>query len=169
LIDQIAKNHGIPLKKPFLKRFFIGKGYFRGKAFFVVKPHTYMNCSGEILDSLLRYTGGGIDDIVVVCDTLDLEPGYCRLKRGGSSAGHRGLSSILRYAEKYNANFLRLFIGIGRPYSAEKVISYVLGKPKKKEQSLLDLALEKAEKGLLELLSEPPERVMNAINAKKVS
>ena len=123
-----------------------------------------MNRSGEILGGLLRHTKGDLRDLVVVCDTLDLPPGSCRLKTRGSSAGHRGLESIIRYAGSHE--FLRLYIGIGRPASKREVIDHVLGEPSPEEQSLIDRSFQKAERGVLDLLVNPPERVMNDLNER---
>jgi len=62
---------------------------------FLVKPLTYMNRSGAILNSVLKITQGSIEDIVVICDNLDLPPGSSRLKTKGSSGGQKGLASII--------------------------------------------------------------------------
>lgn len=85
----------------------------------LVQPLTYMNRSGEVL----RY----FDDspLVVLCDQMDLPPGTIRLRRGGSSAGQRGLMSLIE--ARGNGQFIRIYIGIGRPADGESVIDHVLG------------------------------------------
>ena len=121
-----------------------------------------MNNSGHIINDLFKYTKGKIEDVLIICDTLDLPPGKIRLKRKGSSSGQKGLLSIIRISG--TEEILRLFIGIGRPYSQENVISYVLARPGKDQKVLINESLEKACDGILRLLSEPVESVMNAIN-----
>lgn len=55
----------------------------------LVQSLTYMNKSGAVL----RYFPAL--PLVVLCDQMDLPAGKIRLRRGGSSAGHRGLSSVM--------------------------------------------------------------------------
>ena len=152
----------------------MARGFYHDREFFLAKPLTYMNRSGEILGGLLRYAKGDLRDLVVVCDTLDLPPGSCRLKTRGSSAGHRGLESIIRSSGSHE--FLRLYIGIGRPAirrpasgrpaSKSEVIDHVLGEFSPVEQSLIDRSFQKAERGVLDLLLNPPERVMNNLKER---
>jgi PTH1 family peptidyl-tRNA hydrolase len=123
-----------------------------------------MNKSGLVFPSVLRQTGTPLERIVVVCDTLDLPPGMCRLRTKGSSAGHRGLSSIIHVLN--NSTFMRLFIGIGRPQDKEDVVSYVLGIPQGESALRINQALDLAVDSLLRLLREKPERVMNDLNVK---
>jgi len=85
----------------------------------LVHPLTYMNRSGAVL----RYFRA--QQLVVLCDQMDLPAGVIRLRRGGSSAGHRGLSSVMEH--KGDGAFIRIYIGIGRPRNGETVIDHVLG------------------------------------------
>jgi PTH1 family peptidyl-tRNA hydrolase len=110
----------------------------------------------------MKYAKGTPQDLVIVCDTLDLPPGSCRLKTKGTSTGHRGLESVIRYLG--TNEFVRLYIGIGRPSSKNEVIAHVLGEPSPHEQILINRAFERAEVGLLDLLEKTPEQVMNVLN-----
>ncbi len=82
-----------------------------------------MNRSGLVLrySPLASYDA---DDIILVCDTLDLPPGHIRIKIGGSSAGHNGLKSIIEHLG--DSNFIRVYVGIGRPTPPQTVVDYVL-------------------------------------------
>ena len=73
----------------------------------LVHPLTYMNRSGEVL-KYFEYSS-----LVVLCDQMDLPAGTIRLRRGGSSAGHRGLMSLIE--AHGDGQFIRIYIGIGRP------------------------------------------------------
>ncbi len=85
----------------------------------LVQSLTYMNKSGEVL----RYFPAL--PLVVLCDQMDLPAGTIRLRRGGSSAGHRGLTSVME--RRGDGDFIRIYIGIGRPKDGETVIDHVLG------------------------------------------
>jgi len=89
----------------------------------LVEPLTYMNNSGEVM----RYFPDvKAEDIVVVCDQMDLPPGLIRIRRGGSSAGHNGLKSLISALD--SSEFTRVYIGIGRPAKGVSVVDHVLSR-----------------------------------------
>jgi peptidyl-tRNA hydrolase, PTH1 family len=124
-----------------------------------------MNRSGAVLGSILHYAGCSLRDIIVVCDSLDLESGVCRLKTKGSSAGHKGLASILHYAGTHE--IMRLFIGIGRSRDIP-VVEYVLSKPGGEEMKKLSAGINRAASAILQLLEKSPQEVMNVLNRRTV-
>jgi PTH1 family peptidyl-tRNA hydrolase len=142
----------------------MGKGSSFGRTFFLVKPLTFMNRSGEIVKTVLREAKASISDLVIVCDNLDLATGVLKLKPNGSSGGHRGLESIF-YSLKTD-EIMRLSIGIGRPNRRGAVVDHVLGEPDKEESMILEGAVEKAAFFILRLLTEPKEKVMGDVNRR---
>lgn len=151
-------------KKPFLRRYLIADTRSPENEFFLVKPLTYMNRSGEILDQIIHRTGCALSDLLVVCDNLDLPVGSCRLKQGGSSAGHNGLVSLIQAAG--TSGFSRLYVGIGRPADG-KIIEHVLGSPEAPERARLEDAVETAATAVLSLREQPIEQVMNEVNKRR--
>ncbi len=129
------------------------------------------------MPALLRQSGN--PRLLVICDSLDLPTGSCRLKRrgssseggsgggskGGSGSGHKGLASIVSVLG--HGDFMRLYLGVGHPGSREEVVAYVLGEPAQEELPGLAAAVKRAAEAVLLLVTEPPERVMHAINQKK--
>ena len=65
--------------------------------------------------------------MIVICDNLDLPPATIRVRKGGSSAGHNGLKSIISHLG--NADFIRIYVGIGRPVAPQTVVDHVLSVP----------------------------------------
>ena len=96
------------------------------KSLMLVKPQTYMNRSGEAVTKIVNYFKIDLNDLVIVHDDVDLNPGETRFKRGMSAAGHHGIENII---EKLGSNdFWRLRIGVGRPVDKKfDVEDYVLG------------------------------------------
>jgi peptidyl-tRNA hydrolase, PTH1 family len=127
----------------------------------LIQPLTYMNLSGRVLPHLGRRFDIASERTVVVCDNLDLPPGRIRLKRGGGTAGHNGLSSIIEHLG--SKDFLRLYIGIGRPESRD-VVAHVLGIPDAGENEMHKTAIERAADAVLALRYEPTDQVMNEFN-----
>lgn len=56
----------------------------------LAKPKTYMNNSGMAVSLLANYYHVKPENIWVLCDDIDLQPGFLRIRLGGASAGHRG-------------------------------------------------------------------------------
>jgi PTH1 family peptidyl-tRNA hydrolase len=120
MADAISK----PEWQPELGEFFEAR--IGDREFFMLKPMTFMNSSGFAVGETVRHLTISPDEMLVVCDDLDLDFGRIRMRMKGSTGGHRGLASIGEILG--TADFPRLRIGIGRPRSMEQsIIDYVLG------------------------------------------
>ena len=105
-------------------------------------PSTFMNRSGQAVAALANFYKIAPDEILVVHDDLDLEPGILRVKRGGGTGGHNGLKDI--QARLSTPDFWRLRVGIGHPGERNEVVNYVLKAPRKEEQDAIDRALDRS-------------------------
>ncbi|SDB55502.1 peptidyl-tRNA hydrolase, PTH1 family [Desulfonatronum thiosulfatophilum] len=100
------------------------RGDFGGETWLAAKPSTYMNRSGDAVGPLIRWYRLGPENLIVVHDDLDLQPGTVRFKMGGGAAGHKGILSI---SSALGTNeFARLRLGIGRPPKGHDPAGYVL-------------------------------------------
>ena len=117
-----------------------------GAPFALHKPSTYMNESGRSVAAYLRFFRIEPDAMLVVHDELDLPPGTVKLKRGGGTGGHNGLTDIVEVLG--TKDFWRLRIGIGHPGHKDLVADYVLDKARRVEQDAIDPPFERS----LELL-----------------
>ena len=117
-----------------------------GRDFWLLKPATYMNESGRSVAALLRFYRIEPAQMLVVHDELDLPPGTVKLKKGGGTGGHNGLTDIVEALD--TKEFWRLRIGIGHPGHKDLVADYVLDKARRAEQEAIDPAFERS----LELL-----------------
>ena len=104
----------------------------------LVKPLTFMNRSGDIFHYLVKE---GDDAPIVVVDNMDLPVGRIRIKVGGSSAGHNGLKSII---SAIGPEFIRIYVGIGRPLEGTTVTDHVLSRFTDEERIKLDGAVDHA-------------------------
>jgi PTH1 family peptidyl-tRNA hydrolase len=122
-----------------------GKTNCAGHEIWLLQPQTFMNRSGQSVGALARFYKIAADEVLVVHDELDISPGAAKLKKGGSSGGHNGLKDIT--AALGTQDYWRLRLGIGHPRTAESqqaVVDYVLHRPRKEEQKLIDEAIEKS-------------------------
>jgi len=133
-IDFIGQNHKLTLKNS--KKYFgeFSKHNEDGEVFFL-KPSTFMNESGKSVQALAKFYKIEPEEILVIHDELDIQPGTAKLKLGGGHGGHNGLKSI--QTSIGSNNFWRLRIGVGHPGDKSKVIGYVLNKPSKIEMRLI--------------------------------
>ncbi|MDL2280484.1 aminoacyl-tRNA hydrolase [Selenomonadales bacterium OttesenSCG-928-I06] len=129
----------------------------------LLKPLTYMNLSGDAVQAVMNWYKLSLDDIIVIYDDLDLEIGRIRLRQKGSSAGHKGIESII-----YTLNsdvFKRIKIGIGRPSNKNFAINnFVLSKFSSEEESLINEALEKTCDAVECILKKDIISAMNIFN-----
>jgi peptidyl-tRNA hydrolase, PTH1 family len=167
VVDSLAQRLDVPFKKKIFRSYAIGKGMHQSHPLYLVKPLSFMNESGRAVREVLRETGSSPSDLLVICDSLDLSPGNARFKQRGSSAGQKGLQSII--SSIGTDDFMRIVLGIGRPGHKGEVISHVLSAPSRQEEEQLDQAVETAARAVLLLLTDGPTRVMNEINKREPS
>ncbi|RMH14610.1 MAG: aminoacyl-tRNA hydrolase [Gammaproteobacteria bacterium] len=106
----------------------------------LLKPHTFMNRSGQAVQAIMHYFKISPEAILVVHDDLDFDPGIIRVKLKGGHGGHNGLRDIISTLGK--GDFARLRIGVGRPAGASgpgrDVSGYVLSVPGKAERLAIE-------------------------------
>lgn len=142
LVDQLA---GHRLVRESRYNALAAKTSIAGQEVWLLEPQTYMNRSGQSVGALARFYKIAADDILVVHDELDLPPGAAKIKKGGSSGGHNGLKDIT--AALGTQDYWRLRIGIGHPRTLnlqQPVVDFVLHRPRKEEQPLIDEAIGKS-------------------------
>jgi PTH1 family peptidyl-tRNA hydrolase len=165
VVDILTSRLSIRLRKRFLRPYAVGTGGLGGSRLLLAKPLTFMNVSGSVIPRILEENGFSLPEVLVVFDSLDLSPGSCRLRLRGSSGGHKGLESAIRWLG--SEEFMRLAVGIGRPPVREEVVEHVLGVPEEQEEAAIEAGVARAAEAVLRLLSEGPEKVMNEVNRKE--
>ena len=146
LIEQLANSlPGCRLQRESRFNAFVAKTTIAGNEVWLLEPQTFMNRSGQSVGGIARFFKILPDEILVVHDELDLAPGIAKLKKGGSSGGHNGLKDIT--AALGTQDYWRLRLGIGHPRTMgiqQPVADFVLHRPRKEEQSLIDESIDKA-------------------------
>ena len=165
-VDLLAQCYQQPLKND--PKFF---GYssrinIAGHDIRLLVPTTFMNLSGKAVQAMASFYQIKPEEILVAHDELDLNPGIAKFKFGGSHGGHNGLKDIASKLGN-NPNFYRLRIGIGHPGDKNKVVGFVLNKPSKPEQELIDKAIDESARCTDILLSQSFEAAMNRLHSFK--
>lgn len=141
LIDQLR----VSLQRDKNFNALVGKTRIAGEEVWLLEPQTFMNRSGQSVGAICRFYKITPDQVLVVHDELDMLPGVAKLKKGGSSGGHNGLKDIT--AALGTQDYWRLRIGIGHPRTLnlnQGVADFVLHRPRKEEQPLIDEAIAKS-------------------------
>lgn len=76
----------------------------------LVKPQSFMNCSGQVVRAIMDFYKLSPDDIVVVHDDLDIDLGAFKISTDASAGGHNGVQSIVDHLG--TQQFKRIRIGI---------------------------------------------------------
>lgn len=128
-----------------------------GRKIQLLKPHTFMNLSGESIAEAASFYKIKPECILVVHDELELPAGTFALKWSGGLGGHNGLRSAK--ACLGTADFWRLRFGIGRP-PHDDVALWVLSDFSKDELPAMNAAFQGAA-GLFDaLLNEDPKKLL---------
>ena len=106
---------------------------------FLCEPQTYMNASGNAVQSVAAFYDVPPARVLVVVDDADLPLGQLRLRPSGSSGGHHGLESI--ELSLGTREYPRLRVGIGRQEGAREITGHVLGRFGSTETKLVDKVL----------------------------
>jgi PTH1 family peptidyl-tRNA hydrolase len=128
----------------------------------LVRPMTFMNDSGITVAGAARHYECEPQDILAVCDNVDLDLGRLRLRCSGGAGGHRGLRSIISHLR--SEDFPRLRLGIGRPAGDVDVTSYVLGVFRRSEWPTVHEVIDRAVRAIETWVYYGPEEAMNRFN-----
>ncbi|MFC2013055.1 aminoacyl-tRNA hydrolase [Chloroflexota bacterium] len=167
-LNYFARQHGIRFdKKQGQAR--TGAGEVAGTRVVAARPQTYMNRSGEAVSRLTEKLNIRPDNLLVIHDDLDLPLGKIRIRRSGSSGGHKGIESITACLD--SRGYPRIRIGIGRPAgedtaetSESDIIDYVLSGFTPGEKPVLNQVIPVASEAILCILTEGVTAAMNRYN-----
>ena len=126
----------------------------------LAKPQTFMNLSGQAVGLLVRRFSVSPGDLLVIYDDMDLPLGKVRIRQRGSSAGHKGVESII--ASLGSDEFPRIRVGIGHPEG--DVISYVLKGFTSEEREIVKQVMTTVSDAIYCILSEGIDAAMNRYN-----
>ncbi|TEU19465.1 MAG: aminoacyl-tRNA hydrolase [Gammaproteobacteria bacterium] len=135
-----------------------------GSSLRLLKPGTYMNRSGQSIQSIAKFYQINADEILVAHDELDLDPGVARIKFSGGHGGHNGLRDTIKALS--SNDFYRLRIGIGHPGDKSKVADFVLHTPNKSEIEPIQTALVNSLNVIEQVVKGDIEPAMNTLHTQ---
>ena len=139
----------------------ICKGSLGDEKIIFLEPLTFMNRSGIAVRKIMQKSNISPQQLIVIHDDLDLETGSLKIRKKGSSGGHKGIESIIQHIG--TQEFIRIKIGIGRdPFVPTE--KYVLSKFRKEDIQAIREAIEKAVESVYAIINDGVERAMNRFN-----
>jgi PTH1 family peptidyl-tRNA hydrolase len=127
----------------------------------LVKPQTFMNLSGRCVREILDFYQLPLEELLVVCDDINLPLGKLRVRARGSHGGHNGLRDIQNHLG--TPEYARLRIGVGAP-PEDEAVDHVLGRFRPSERAVIDDAVRTAAQAVLVWVHQGTEACMNQYN-----
>jgi len=166
IVDSLARDMGIEFNKVKSYYSLISRGMINNHKVMLVKPQTFMNLSGRAVNRVVSYYKIPLQDLLIVYDDLNLELGQVRIRKKGSSGGHKGIESIMQYLN--SEDIPRLRIGIGNPsvnYNFD-CVSYVLSNFNNDEEDKIEKVIQLSTKAVKTIIEYGFEKAMRKYNRK---
>ncbi len=128
----------------------------------LLTPTTYMNLSGASVLAARDFYKIPQEDVLVVCDDLNLPLAKLRVRAAGSAGGQKGLEDIIRRLG--TDEFARLRIGIGAPPDGWSWPDFVLSKFTQEEIPAMEQAVARAIEAIVVWTREGVQACMNRYN-----
>jgi PTH1 family peptidyl-tRNA hydrolase len=162
LVERFAVSSGAHFRKDPKYQALVARHDTSGA--WLLMPQSFMNASGRAVQMLAGFFKLKPDEILVVHDELDFQPGVVRLKQGGGIAGHNGLRDISQRLGTHD--YWRLRLGVGRPPAGTEGGDYVLQKPSPDDRAAIDAAIDKALGLLPQMLGGDMQAAMNKLHTE---
>ena len=141
-------------------------GVLEGFDVITARPQTYMNLSGRAGVHLVAKYGIAAQDVSVAHDEADFPLGKIQVKRSGSSAGHKGVQSLI---DSWRTNqFVRVRIGVGKPEGSGDLVDHVLEKFDRHEREKASAVVDRAADAVVSVMRDGVDAAMTAYNRAPV-
>jgi len=162
-IDILADKAGTTVTEKKHKALY-GKGYIGGRRVIRANPQTYMNLSGESIREIADFYKIEPENIIILCDDINLSEGQLRIRLKGSAGGHNGLKNIISHLG--TQEFPRIRIGVGEKPRGMDLADYVLGRFPKEQQAVMEEAYRDAAEAACMMIEDGADAAMNHYNRK---
>lgn len=160
-INKLAKQYNIEISKKKFKGLY-GAGIIENEKVILLKPQTYMNLSGISIKEAIDFYKINFEDIIIIYDDIDIEPGIIKIRKKGGPGTHNGMKSVVN--ELKTQDFARVRVGIGTPENKSDLINYVIGAINKEDIEKLDNSTTLAKDAIVEIIKNGVDIAMNKYN-----
>ena len=140
----------------------VREGSIEGFGVVTARPQTYMNLSGRAAVHVTEKYGVAPRDVIVVHDEADFPLGKIQIRRKGSSAGHKGVQSLI---DAWRTDeFVRVRIGVGRSAGEGDLVEHVLDSFTPEERELLPGIISRVADAIVAIIRDGPDAAMTTFN-----
>ena len=141
----------------------VAEALIKSEKTILISPLTFMNLSGRSVQAAVDFYKVPLEDVLIVCDDINLDVGRLRLKPGGSAGGQNGLKDIIQRLG--SDQFPRLRLGVGKVPARWDTADYVLGKFDSNDRPLVDVGIKLAADAIEVWIESGLQTAMNRFNA----
>ena len=123
-----------------------------------------MNLSGNAVRYWVNKLEIPLENLIVICDDLNLPFGTLRMRKSGSDGGHNGLKDIQARLE--STSWARIRVGIGNDFARGQQVDYVIGELSDEEMQAMPQICKRVIEGCRNFATIGPDRAMNFLNVK---
>ena len=163
VIEALVQRHAFGARSKSKFNANVHEVMISGTKVLLISPLTYMNLSGQTVQAAIDFFKLGLEDLMVICDDLNLDVGRIRVRAKGSAGGQNGIKDIIKRVG--SQDFPRLRLGIGRPPANWDTADYVLGKFCESDLPLIRDAVAQAVKACEFWIDNDVRSTMNRFNA----
>ncbi|MDD5065589.1 MAG: aminoacyl-tRNA hydrolase [bacterium] len=161
-LDSLSGSFSVEITKKY-KQSLIATLEWNQKTLVLMKPLTFMNASGDMVQKAVATYKIPLSHLIVIYDDIDFPLGRIKIRKGGSSGGHKGVQSIIDSLQ--NGNFIRVRIGINSEYKKDLPLEeFVLNDFNKPEVPILQQVLKQIPDVISRILDHSVDKAMNEFN-----
>ena len=160
-INKISEKYNIKVNKSKFNSLY-GTGTIEGEKVVLLKPQTYMNLSGTALRDFMNFYKISQENIIVIYDDLDIEPGIIKIRKSGGPGTHNGMKSVVN--EIQTQAFCRIRVGIGNPEYKNDLLNYILTRIPDEQYKILENSIKNAADAVGEIIKNGIDSAMNKYN-----
>jgi PTH1 family peptidyl-tRNA hydrolase len=159
-LDHLAGKQGVKFDTDRLA--YTANFKHKGRAIYLIKPTTFMNLSGRAVSYWMQTLKIPLENVLILCDDLNINFGATRIRGKGSSGGQNGLNNINELLG--TENYARLRMGIGNDYPKGRQVDYVLSRFSNEQFKELPAIMDHASDAILSFCTEGLVNAMNKYN-----
>lgn len=164
-MDYIAQKYSAKIDRVKFKAL-CGEATIGGKRVLLMKPQTFMNNSGESVGEAASFYKIAPENIIVICDDVNLDVARLRVRRKGSDGGQNGMKSIINHLG--SDAFPRIKIGVGqKPHPDYDLASWVLSEFSEEDKKKLFDSFSVVCNGVEKILAGDVDGAMQVCNGAK--
>ena len=161
VVNELADKYKIAISREKFNGLY-GTGEILGEKVILLKPQTFMNLSGDSVIEFVNFYKIDLNNVIVIYDDIDTDPGKIRIRTKGGPGTHNGMKSVV--SRLNSENFPRVRVGIGMPEFKHDLINYVIGNLKDEEYEVLQQGIRKATEAVTSIIKDGIDNAMNKFN-----